>query len=424
MTPEQAFAEAMKYENRSNPYPFFDELRKIPVARVANGVYAVTGFKELVALIHDPRLSADLRKRPNSPLAAVRKNGDQHEPETEVVEEYGRDPSMIVSDPPDHDRMRRQAMRHFGPPHAPHVIPDMEPECVRIVNSMLDKAKGKKRIDVVDDYAYPLPVTVICRMMGVPLKDEPQFHAWIADAMAGLDLGPEAATEEGQRRMEKGRASQMAMQKYMTGLVESARKNPNDGMISKLVHDDGPDGRMSPSEIVSNCILVFIAGHDSTVNTIAHCVLTFLRNPGTIDLLRRRPDLIPRAIEEALRLESAVNFWPTWTALADIEVNGTTIPKNSPVYLMYGAANRDPEKFSNPNKFDLEREEKESLGWGAGIHVCFGGPLARLEVNTAVEVFLRRVENPRLVVDPPPYRRNQVFRGPRHLLIDIDGIRD
>ena len=424
MTPDQAFAEAMKYENRANPYPFFDELRKTPVARLTNGIYIVTGYKEIIALIHDPRISADLRNRPNRPQAAPAKDGDVPDIEAELLEKYGKDPMMIITDPPDHDRARRQAMRHFGPPHSPHVIPNMEPECVRLVNGMLDKAKGKKRIDVVDDYAYPLPVAVICRIMGVPLKDEPHLHAWIADAMAGTELGPDAATEEGKRRKEKGRASRMEFIKYIIGLVESAEKNPTDGMISKLVHDDGPDGRMSPSEIVSNVALIFIAGHDSTVNTISHCVLTFLRNPGTIDLLRRRPELIPRAIEEVLRLQSAVNFWPTWTALDDIDVYGTTIPKGSPIFFMYGAANRDPEKFREPNKFDLEREEKESLGWGAGIHVCFGGQLARLEVNTAVEVFLRRVENPRLVVDPPPYRRNALFRGPLHLLIDNDGIRD
>jgi fatty acid omega-hydroxylase len=427
MTADQAFAEAMKYENRPNPYRFFDELRKTPVARVANGVYAVSGYKELIALIHDPRVSADPRKRTHDPIAAFGKEGgkpDVPDVEAELMEKYGKQPSMITSDPPDHDRTRRQAMRHFGPPHSPHVIPNMEAVCVRIVNEMLDKAKGKTRIDVVDDYAYPLPVAVICRIIGVPLKDEPQFHAWIADFFAGLDLGPEAATEEGKRRAAKGQASGLAMKKYMIGLVESAEKNPTDGMISKLVHDDGPDGRMTPSEIVNNCTLIFIAGHDSTVNLISHCVLTLLRNPGSIDLLRRRPELIPRAIEEVLRLESSVNFWPTWTALDDIEIAGITIPKGSPVYFMYGAANRDPEKFPNPNKFDLEREEKESLGWGAGIHVCFGGQLARLEVNTAVEVFLRRVENPRLVVDPPPYRPNAIFRGPLHVLIDIDGIRD
>jgi cytochrome P450 len=341
-----------------------------------------------------------------------------------MMESYGKDPSMITSDPPDHDRARRRAMRHFGPPHSPDLIPSMEPKCQRIINDLLDKAKGKSRIDVVDDFAYPLPVAIICRVLGVPLRDEPLFHGWIVEMMAGLDLGPEAATKEGQRRAEKGRASKMELSKYIIGLIESAQKTPTDGMISRMVHDDGPDGRMSPSELVTNTLLLLVAGHDSTVNLISHCVLTLLRNSGSIDLLRRRPELVPRAIEEVLRLESSVQFFPSRTALADIEIDGTTIPKGSPIFLMYGAGNRDPEHFRDPNKFDLEREEKESLGWGSGIHTCFGGPLARLEVNTAVEIFLRRVKNPRLVVDPPPYRPNQIFRGPIHLLIDIDGIGD
>jgi cytochrome P450 len=175
---------------------------------------------------------------------------------------------------------------------------------------------------------------------------------------------------------------------------------------------------------VTNATLLLIAGHDSTVNTIAHCVLTVLRNPGTIELLRSRPGLIPGTIEEVLRLESAVQFFPSRSATADIEIAGTVIPEGSPVHLMYGAANRDPKRFPNPNKFDAERRDNEHFGWGSGIHTCFGGPLARLEVNVALETFLSRVENPRLVVDPPEYRRSNVFRGPRHLMIDYDGIRD
>jgi len=428
MTPEQAFAEAMKFENRWNPYPFFDELRKTPVARMANGIHVVTGYKEIIALGHDPRVSSDLRK---GPLAASiagsgsMDGGNEPQANSEMVEKYGKDPSMIVTDPPEHDRTRRQAMRHFGPPHSPDFIPAMEAVCVRVVNDLLDKVKGKTRIDVVDDYAYPLPVDVICRVLGIPLEDEAQFHAWIADVFAGVDLGPEAATEEGQRRMAKGRAAGAEFKKYIFGLIESAEKSPvGDGMISNLAHDDGPDGRMSPSEIASNTTLLLVAGHDSTVNTIAHCVLTLLRNPGSIDMLRHQPELNPRAIEEVLRLESAVQFFPSRTALADIEIAGTTIPKGAPIFLMYGAGNRDPEQFSNPNKFDLERKEKESLGWGVGIHTCFGGPLARLEVNTALEVFLRRVKNPRLVADPPPYRPSQIFRGPIHCPIDVDGIVD
>jgi cytochrome P450 len=152
-------------------------------------------------------------------------------------------------------------------------------------------------------------------------------------------------------------------------------------------------------------------------------VLTVLRNPESIELLRNRPELIPGAIEEVLRLQSSVQFFPTRSALADIEIAGTTIPRGSPIYLIYAAANRDPRRFPDPNTFDPQRADNEHVGWGRGIHVCFGGPLARLEVNTAFEAFLRRVENPRLVEDSPPYRISQVFRGPRHLLIDYDGIR-
>ena len=179
---------------------------------------------------------------------------------------------------------------------------------------------------------------------------------------------------------------------------------------------------MSPSEIVNNTMLLFAAGHDSTVNLISHCVLTVLRNPGSIELLRSRPELIPGAIEEVLRLQSSVQFFPTRSALADIEIAGTTIPRGAPIYLMYGAANRDPRRFREPDTFAPQRPDNEHVGWGRGIHICFGGPLARLEVNTAFEAFLRRVDNPRLVEDPPPYRISQVFRGPRHVLVDYDQI--
>jgi fatty acid omega-hydroxylase len=144
---------------------------------------------------------------------------------------------MIVADPPDHDRMRRQAMRYFGPPHTPDLIPSTEPAIQQLCKELPDKAKGKTRIDVVDDYAYPVPVPVmvICKILGVPLKDEPQFHAWIHDFMAGLmDMGPDAATEEGKARKEKGLASTAALVQYLTDLVEEYIKTPADTMLSKM----------------------------------------------------------------------------------------------------------------------------------------------------------------------------------------------
>ncbi|MGW4125746.1 cytochrome P450 [Nocardia sp. NPDC004711] len=423
MTAASAWAEAMKYEHRADPYPFFDQLRQTPVARVADDLYVVTGYQELLTLAHDPRVSSDISR---SPLGAALTSGADSEPGAEDMQAYGRRPSIIVSDPPEHDRARRQVMRHFISPHSPDVIPGMEPDIVRLCNQLLDdlEASGTTRLDVVDDYAYPVPVMVICKILGVPFADEPMFHAWIYDMLAGTDLGPDATTEQGKVRAEKARASGDALTRYLAGLIEQLQRKPGPGLLSKLIHDDGPDGPMPAQQVLSNARLLLIAGHDSTVNTITNCVMTLLRNPGSYDQVRSRPELVPRAIEEVQRLQAAVQFFPSRSATADIDIAGTVIPKGAAVHLVYAAANRDPNRFANPNRFDLQRPDNEHFGWGSGIHTCLGGPLARLEVNLALETFLRRVATPRLVVDPPPYRRSQIFRGPRHLLIDFDHIAD
>lgn len=420
MNAATAWAEAMKFENRPNPYPFFEELRKTPVAKVADKTYVVTGYPELLALAHDPRISSDIRRSP-SDFGVER---PEPEPGSGHLQAYGREPSIIVSDPPEHDRARRQVMRHFGPPHSPDVIPGMEPLVVRLANDLLDgiKARGTGRLDVVADFAYPIPVSVICKILGVPVEDESRFHAWIFDFMMGLDLGPEGATEEGRALAEKGRAGTAALLAYLGELVQTYAVTPGEGLLSRLLHDDGPDGPMSVKEATSNAMLLLVAGHDSTVNTISNCVMTLLRNPGSWDLVRQRPELIPRVIEEVQRLQSAVQFFPSRSATADIEIAGTLIPAGSAVYLIYAAANRDPRRFDNPDRFDPLRPDNEHFGWGSGIHTCMGGPLARLEVNLALEIFVRRLESPKLVVDPPPYRHNQVFRGPRQLWVDFAAI--
>ncbi len=422
MDADTAWAEAMKFENRPNPYPYFEELRRTPVAKVADRTYVVTGYRELLALAHDPRISSDISRSPSG------FGGDKPEPEpgSKHMQAYGREASIIVSDPPDHDRARRQVMRHFGPPHSPELIPGMEPFVIQLANDLLDKvkARGAIRSDVVEDFAYPIPVAVICKILGVPIEDEPKFHAWIFDFMMGTDLGPEGATEEGRALAEKGRTSTAALLAYLGDLVQRYAKTPGEGLVSKLLHDGGPDGPMSVKETTSNAMLLLVAGHDSTVNTITNCVMTLLRNPGSWDLVRQRPELIPRTIEEVQRLQSAVQFFPSRSATADIAIGGTVIPAGSAVHLIYAAANRDPRRFDNPDRFDPLREDNEHFGWGGGIHTCMGGPLARLEVNLALEIFLRRVESPKLVVDPPPYRHNQVFRGPRHLWVDFAAIAD
>ena len=313
-------------------------------------------------------------------------------------------------------------MRHFGPPHSTDLVSSQEAEIKRIVAGLLDGLKGKTRIDFVDEFAYPLPVSVICEILGVPRQDEPRFHGWIQAVMNGLDLGPEAASAEHQRLRNLGERDLEELKNYMGGLLEKYAKQPGPGMLSAMVNSS--EERLSHGELVSNAMLLLFAGHETTVNLIAHSVLTLLRHPDALEKLRRRPELIVPGVEEILRFESSVQFWPTRTALEDIEIAGTTIPKGAPIIVLYASGNRDPSRFTIPDRVDLEREHNEHLGYSRGIHLCFGGPLARLEAQIAVAEFVRRVKNPRLVVDPPPYRHNQIFRGPRHVLVDIDGVID
>ncbi|MFF8953196.1 cytochrome P450 [Streptomyces sp. NPDC014940] len=421
MVEETPWQQALRYANRADPYPFYEELRKQPVARQPDGTYVVSTYREIVALLHDPRVSSDPRKCP-VPAGAQAAGA---EPAAEPIREALTEPNIITCDPPEHDRDRRSMMPHFaGPPQAPHLISDLEPDIRRLVDGLLDDMRGRTRIDAVDDFAYPLPVTVICKVLGVPLEDEPRFHHWIETALDALDFGPEAASEEIRSRQAGGRQAVREFGQFAAGLLDRYAREPGPGMLSALVNEDGAEGRMSKGVLVSNALLLIFAGHETTVNLIAHSVLTLLRHPDALEKLRRRPELIVPGVEELLRFESSVQFWHTRSAVEDIDIAGTTIPKGAPIFLAYGSANRDPQRFTDPGTLDLERPDNQHLGFSQGIHFCFGAPLARLEVQLAVGEFVRRVQNPRLVQDPPPYRHNQIFRGPRHVLVDIDGIRD
>ena len=420
MIEESPWQQVLRQANRADPYPLYAELRKTPVARQFDGTYVVSTYREIVELLHDPRISSDVTKRPGATPA-----GAAVGPDSSAITQVIIEPNIITQDPPEHDRDRGRMTPHFfGPPHSPRLISDLEPEIRRITTGLLDEMQGKTRIDVVDEFAFPLPVTVICQILGVPLEDIPRFHAWIETALDALDLGPEGASEEQQQRAADAVGTVDEFGQFLATLLDQYAKQPGPGMLSALVHDDGREGRMPQGVLVSNAVLLLFAGHETTVNLIAHSVLTLLRHPDALEKLRRRPELIVPGVEELLRFESSVQFWHTRTALDDIDIAGTTVPKGAPIFLVYGSANRDPARFENPDELDLERPDNEHLGFSQGIHYCFGAPLARLEVQAAVGEFVRRVENPRLVDDPPPYRHNQIFRGPRHVLVDIDGIHD
>lgn len=405
MTPGTLFARITDFANRADPYPLYAELRRTPVAQQDDGSYLVGTYREILALLHDPRISSDLRNR----------TGQDEDPRDGMLP-----PTLIKLDPPEHDTLRRQAMRPFGPPHSPGRVEGMHQELAGISAELIDGLVGRDRIDIVDDFAYPFPVTVICRVLGVPREDEPRFHAWAEALVAAIDPNPGDDPGEQQRRTRQARVE---IAQYMAGLIEQRRREPREDMLSGLVHDIGPEGSMAPVDMIANSVLLLVAGHETTVNLITNGMLTLLRHPDVLERLRSDPGLVPGAVEELLRYEPPIQLLPQRTPLSDVEIAGVTIPEGAPLTLVLASGSRDPGRFRDPDRFDPGRRDNEHLGFGSGVHSCFGAPLARLEVQLALHQLIHRLELPSLAEDPPPYRRNPVLRGPRHLLVECAGVR-
>ncbi|MFI1159155.1 cytochrome P450 [Streptomyces sioyaensis] len=404
MAADTLFQRITDYAHRADPYPLYAELRENGVARQDDGSYLVGTYHEIAALLHDPRISSDRRHRTA--------------PDETAGAEEELPPSFIGLDDPEHHRLRGLAMRSFGPPHTPDRIDGMHEEIARIVQDLIAGLQGKERLDVVDDFAYPLPVTVICRLLGVPTEDEPRFRLWSDAIVAGFDPAP---GEDPVGRQRAGSEARRAMALYLGELAERRRGHPSDDMLSAFVNNAGPGGQLTPLETMTTAVLLLIAGHETTVNLITNGMLTLLRHPDAMERLRSEPALMPGAVEELLRFEPPVQMLPQRTPLADIEVAGITVPRGSPLILMLASGNRDPRRFSDPDRFDPAREDNQHLGFGSGVHSCFGAPLARLETQIALHELLQHLDAPRLVEDPPEYRRSPVLRGPRHLFIERGG---
>ncbi|GAA2206892.1 cytochrome P450 [Nonomuraea monospora] len=386
---------------RADPYRFFGALRESPVVLRDDGTYLVTTYREIVALLHDPRISSDRRNL---------RSATAHDPDLH--------PSFIGLDPPEHDRLRALTMRHFGPPHAPETVERLRPKMLDLTTALIDALAGKSRADLVDEVAYPLPVSVICALLGVPEEDEPRFHALADEVVETLGPGEEDREERERARQAAG----LELSRYLAGLAEARGREPRGDMLSGLMTHRGPEGGMTQDEVVSTAVLLLIAGHETTINLIANGMLTFLRRPDLLRRLRDDPALIIPAVEELLRYEPPVQFVSSRVALDDITIAGTTIPAGAPVVLAMAAGSRDPGHVPHPDDFDLDRPRNEHLGFGGGVHYCFGAPLARLEAQIVLNELIRRLDNPRLVADPPPYRPSAVLRGPRHLVVDYDGV--
>jgi cytochrome P450 len=404
------FTQVLDRANRADPYPLYARLRETPVIREDDGTYIVSTYAEIRGLLHDPRLSSnDLPKskhaRTGNPLRDFIVNPvkdwiiDAHLP-------------LIFRDPPDHTILRRLVLVHFTPERMQAISGRVE----AIIEGLIGKMRGREEIDLVDGFSYPLPVTVICELLGIPPSDEPKVQGWTRTFARVLD--PDLGKED---RL-KSVADFEEVTLYVSALVKEKRKRPAGDVLSGLAtYRDKKLGRMGKYDLIANAALLLVAGHETTVNLITSGMLTLLRHPEWLERLRQDPALAPRVVDELLRFEPPVQF-RTRKTLAKIDIAGTAIPEGAPLVLLFAAGNRDPARFANPDRFDPDRADNHHLSFGAGPHYCLGAPLATLEGEAALVAFAKKLVDPRLLEDPPPYRPGASLRGPEHLMLGIAGV--
>ena len=379
-------------EFHANPYPFYHRLRAVePVHQTPMGFWVLTRYDDAVMVLRDPRFGRDGFEQV---LAAV--YGDD--------KESGRLPrSMLFRDPPDHTRLRALVSKAF----TPRVIEGMRTHIQDIVDRLLDRVQDSKAMDVIADLAYPLPVTVICEMLGVPAKDQGTIRQWSSDVARSLDaIGMPSDAE----MVTRGRAARRALGDYFHRLLPERRQHPQSDLLSLLIAAEERGDKLSEGELLATCVLLFIAGHETTVNLIGNGVLALLRHPDQLERLSNEPTLIQSAVEELLRYDSPVQRTARMTN-TDVEVDGRKIAKGSMVVATIGAANRDPAQFPDPDRLDITRRDNRHIAFGFGIHFCLGAPLARVEGQVALGTLLRRMPGLALQAATPEWRESSTLRG-------------
>jgi cytochrome P450 len=318
---------------------------------------------------------------------------------------------FLSLDPPDHTRLRAIVNKAF----TPRVVENLRPRVRQIVDDLLDAAEKRGAMDVIEDVAYPLPVNVICEMMGVPAEDNVTFRAWSAEVARSLDpedVIPQDVREKRERVFDQFR-------NYFSNLIEQKRARPGDDLLTALIQAEDAGDRLTHDELLATCILLLIAGHETTVNLVGNGMLALLRHPDQFALLRSDPSLIKTAIEELLRFDPPVQF-TSRIALEEMTLEGGAhLDKYQQAVILLAAANRDPAQFSDPDRLDITREDNRHLAFGLGIHFCLGAPLARVEGQIAIGEMVRRFPNMRLAVEQPPYKEQITLRGLAELPVDL-----
>jgi cytochrome P450 len=383
----------------ANPFPLFTALREQgPVCRVVFmgefEAWLITRYEDGLAALSDPRLSSDLSDATDPRFA-------QQLPSTEQGS-FLR--NLIRLDPPDHTRLRRLVSKAF----TVRRVAELRPRVQQIADELLDAVTPAGRADLVDDFALPLPVTVISELLGVPEGDRDGFQEWANTMMlAGRTGPPDREVIDHAWRQLHG---------YLVTLLAAKRAHPTGDLLSALIAARDEEQRLDEDELIAMAFLLLIAGYITTVNLIGGGIANLLIHPQQLKLLRDDPELLPGAIEELLRYDGPVNPGIARFPREDIEIGGVRIPRGATVLIGTALADRDPGRFPNPDRLDVGRGDNAHLAFGHGIHFCLGAPLARLEGQIAIGTALRRLPDLALAVPYdelpwPPAR----LRGPQHL---------
>jgi cytochrome P450 len=379
-----------------DPYAVYAALRAEGAVRhvlMPTGLRAwlVPGYAEARALLADPRLR---KGRDGMQAAFVRQYGPPRE-----GREFQLGGHMLDTDPPDHTRLRKLVNKAF----TGRRIEALRPRVEQIVASYLDEladAAGGGAVDLLDRYAFPIPVTVICELLGVPFEDREDFRGWTTK-MLSIDGDDGAAGG--------------AMAAYLTGLVEAKRSEPSDDMLCALIRASDDEDRLSHRELVSMAFLLLVAGHETTVNLIGNGVLALLRNPDQLAALRADRGLLPGSVEEFLRFDGPINLATFRYTAEPVEVGGVTIPEGEFVLIALAGADRDPDRYADPETLDITRPAGGHMAFGHGIHYCLGAPLARMEGAIAIGGLLDRFPALHLADDADParlrWRNSTLIRG-------------
>jgi cytochrome P450 len=384
-----------------DPYPLYQMLRSTnPVFRVpvpnhsGAGAWILTRYEDVQAVLRDARFSAE-RERAD----LVRDNRDVIP--TELLGETGALRSMLLMDPPDHTRVRGLVNKAF----TPRRIAALESRIEALVAKLLDATESGGGMDVIADFAVPLPAVVIAELLGVPPEDHPRFKAWSSDLISalGAEEGPLAG-------IERARGALAALLDYLGEIVAQRRREPRDDLISGMIAAQEAHDALTDVELLATSNLLLIAGHETTTNLIGNGLLALLRHPEQLARLRAEPDRMPAAIEELLRFDSPVQA-TVRVATEDVEIGGQSIDAGAIVVCGIGAANRDPAAFERPDELDLDRTDNHHLSFGFGVHFCLGAGLARLEGRVALGRLLERHPNLQLDGEEFVFRRHPILRG-------------